>query len=65
MTVTAALETMLSDAQKVEQAKTLGWIQGDHLTGVKWNAEKKMHEVDTKIPPIITGGSASAGVDHQ
>ena len=48
----AALENLLSDTQKTEQAKASGWIQGDHFTGVKWNAEKKMHEVNNKIPPI-------------
>ena len=50
--MTLALENLLSDPQKVEQAKTLGWIQGEHFTGMKWNAEKKVHETDPNIPPI-------------
>ena len=50
--MTSALENLLSDPQKVEQAKTLGWIQGEDFTGMKWNAEKKVHETDPNVPPI-------------
>ena len=55
--MTSALGNLVADTEKLENAKKLGWIKDGHFTGMKWNPDKKAHELDESIPLIPIQGA--------